>query len=365
MPVTKTTIDSANGIDQYTLINSAKTLSVMVLNYGGTLTHILVPDKNGAIRDVAVGFDDYEAYKNADNPFFGALIGRFANRIGEGKFTVDGKEYQLEKNNGPNALHGGLEGFDKRKWNVTILSEEPASIQLDLVSPDGDQGYPGELKTTVTYTVTDDNALELTYKAVTDKDTVLNLTNHNYFNLAGVSQNPDILNTQITMTDEVKGFLELDDNALPTGKELSWSEAPQMNFTGDKAGTTIGARFDELKSTNGYDHPYVIHKNYGINTSDLPLRKAVIAYAPETGIQMEFATTEPAFQLYTGNFIKSGVFTGKKSQDGVPYGTHAGFCLESSRNPDAPNKPDWQSSVLLKKGDTYGSKTVFSFGVRQ
>ncbi|KAI7880547.1 aldose 1-epimerase, partial [Lichtheimia hyalospora FSU 10163] len=364
MPVTKTTLDAANGIDQYTLINEKKTLSVMVLNYGGILTHILVPDKDGHIRDVCVGFDDFETYKNPQNPYFGALIGRFANRIGKGQFTINGTTHQLPINNGPNALHGGIHGFDKKIWNVTILSQDPASIQLDLTSPAGDEGYPGEMKTTVTYTVTENNSLEITYSATSSEDTVANLTNHSYFNLAGISKNPNVLDTQITMTDDVQGVLELDENSLPTGKELSWLDADYMCFSGDKAGTTIGARKDKLPTSKGYDHPYVIHRDYVINTSKLPLRKAVTAYAPETGIEMEFATTEPAFQFYTGNFIPSDVFHGKKSQDEVAYGAYAGFCLESSRNPDAPNKPDWVNSVLLKKGDTYGSKTIFSFGVR-
>ncbi|KAI9312561.1 aldose 1-epimerase [Dichotomocladium elegans] len=364
MPVTKTTIDAAQGIDQYTLINDKKTLSVMVLNYGGTLTHILVPDKDGQIRDVAVGFDGFDSYKHPQNPYLGALIGRFANRIGQGKFEVNGVQHQLAVNNGPNALHGGPKGFDKKVWDVTILSQSPASIQLDLVSPAGEEGYPGEMKTTVTYTVTEANALEITYHATSSEDTVANLTNHSYFNLAGMALNPNILNTQITMTDAVKGFLELDDNALPTGRELGWSDADYMSFSGEHAGTTIGARKDKLPTSKGYDHPYVLHHDYSINTTHLPLVEAVTAYAPETGIELRFATTEPAFQFYTGNWISDNIFTAKKSQNNVPFGQYAGFCLESSRNPDAPNKPEWARSVLLKKGETYGSKTVFTFGVR-
>lgn len=229
MPVTKQSF-GANGIDQYTLINEKKTLAVMLLNYGGTLTHILVPDKTGHIRDVALGFDDFDNYKRAENPYYGALIGRFANRIGEGKFSIDGKEYQLATNNSPNALHGGLEGFDKKLWDVKIVSQNPATVELDLVSSAGDQGYPGTLHTTVIYTVHDDASLEVQYRATTTADTVVNLTNHNYFNLAGVSENPKVLDTRVQMHD-VMGVLELDANALPTGKQLSWSEAPQFDFT--------------------------------------------------------------------------------------------------------------------------------------
>ncbi|ORZ02524.1 aldose 1-epimerase [Syncephalastrum racemosum] len=363
MPVTKQSF-GANGIDQYTLINDKKTLAVMLLNYGGTLTHILVPDKTGHIRDVALGFDDFDNYKRAENPYYGALIGRFANRIGEGKFSVDGKEYQLATNNGPNALHGGLEGFDKKLWDVKIVSQDPPTVELDLVSSAGDQGYPGTLHTTVVYTVRNDDSLEIQYRATTTADTVVNLTNHNYFNLAGVSENPKVLETRVQMHD-VKGILELDANALPTGKQLSWSEAPQFDFTGSKAGTSIGARFDELKDTNGYDHPYVIHNEYTVDTSKLPLRHAVTAFSPETGIQLDFHTTEPAFQFYTGNFIPDDTFEGKKSQNNAKYGVHGGFCLESSRFPDAPNKPDWLPMSLLKPGETYASKTVFRFGAHE
>ncbi|KAI8988426.1 aldose 1-epimerase [Mycotypha africana] len=362
MPVNK--IEIAPGIEQYTLINKSKTLAVMVLTYGAIVSHILTPDKTGIIRDVALGFDDYESYKNPANPYFGATVGRYANRIGQGKFTVDGKEYELAINNGPNALHGGLEGFDKRIWKATVVSETPASVRFEIVSPDGDQGYPGTLTASITYTVTDKDELVLEYHATTDQDTVVNLTNHSYFNLSGVELNPTILDHRVTMTDEVKAVLECDENCLPTGKVLSFSEAPWMDFSGDNAGKPIGERLDKVQSTRGYDHPYMIHRDYKTDTADLPLRKAVTVYSPDTGIELEFATTEPTFQFYTGGWIPSDKMTAKKDQGQGKIGPSSGFCLEASRNPDSPNKPDWRSAVLLQKEGVYSGKTVYSFHAR-
>ncbi|CEG76289.1 Putative Aldose 1-epimerase [Rhizopus microsporus] len=290
MPVTKITI--APDVDQYTLINKSKTLAVMIMTYGATITHILTPDKTGTIRDVVLGFDDFESYKNPLNRYFGALVGRYANRIAQGKFTVDGKEYQLDINNGPNALHGGLQGFDKKIWTATVVSEEPASVRFELVSPDGDQGYPGTLTTQVTYTVTDKDEL------------------------------------------------------------------------GQNAGLPIGARLEHLQNTRGYDHPYVIHNEYRIDTANLPLRHAVNVYSPESGIELDFYTTEPAFQFYTGGWLSDEGLEAKKDQKKTKLGPSSGFCLEASRNPDSPSKPDWRSAVLLQKDATYTAKTVYAFHAR-
>ncbi|CAO3622403.1 unnamed protein product [Cunninghamella echinulata] len=366
MAVTKLNLSSDPPIDQYTLVNESKTLAVMILNYGGIITHILTPDKNGHIRDVVLGFDDYESYKSSHNPYFGAIIGRYANRIGKGKFTLDGKEYSLLVNNGPNALHGGEKGFDKQLWDVEVVSEQrPASIRLTYISLDGDQGYPGRLKTQVTYSVHHDDTLTIDYYATTTTSTIANLTNHTYFNLSGVALNPTVLNTNISMSDHIKSFLELDEHNLPTGNEASLKDHPCMDFTGELAGTTIGKRIDELKVTRGYDHPYILHHQLKTNTADLPLQQALVATSPETGIELTFSTTEPCFQFYTGNWIESNHITSKKSQDQVPIGPHAGFCLESSRFPDAPNKPHWRSSVLLQENDVYASKTVFAFKTKK
>ncbi|GAB5592854.1 hypothetical protein Unana1_07754 [Umbelopsis nana] len=365
MPVTKINLSSSAGVDQYTLINEHKTLAVMVLNYGGIITHVLTPDKSGHIRDVVLGFDDYDGYLHANNPFFGAVIGRYANRIGAGKFSINSEEYTLPINNGPNALHGGLKGFDKKIWDVEVLSESPASIRLTYVSEDGEEGYPGKLTTHVTYTVTDDNELQIEYEATTDKDTVLNLTNHTYFNLAGVDQNPKILDTEITMNG-VESYLELDDNSLPTGKVIPVSEVQSMDFSGPNAGKSIGSRMSDVQG-GGYDHPYVVHENFVLDTTTLPLKKdVVVAHAPETGITLSMATTEPGFQFYVGKFIADNEFTGKKSQSNASgIGTFSGFCLETGRNPDAPNKENWRSSVLLPPGEKYKSKTIYTFGLQQ
>ncbi|CAO3673943.1 unnamed protein product [Umbelopsis ramanniana] len=364
MPVTKISLSSEAGVDQYTLINEQKTLAVMVLNYGGTITHILTPDKTGHIRDVVLGFDNYEGYLHSDNPFFGALVGRYANRIGLGKFTIDGEEYQVPINNTPNALHGGIKGFDKKMWDVEVVSESPASIRLTYVSEDGEEGYPGKLTTHVTYTVTNANELEVEYEAVTDKSTVLNLTNHTYFNLAGVELDPKILDTEVTMNG-VKGFLEVDNSCLPTGRVVPVAEVNPMDFTGSNAGKTIGSRVNDVQG-GGYDHPYVIHDTFILDTTGLPMQKDVfVAHAPQTGITLSMATTEPGFQFYTGKGIAENVFTGKKSQNNAPgIGPFSGFCLETSRNPDAPNHENWRPSVLLTPGEQYKGKTIYSFGVK-
>nr|CAA71440.1 stress protein [Rhizopus stolonifer] len=350
-------------VDQYTLINKKKTLAVMIMTHGAAITHILTPDRTGTVRDVMIGFDDFESYKKPVNRYFGAVVGRFANRITEGKFTLDGKDYQLAINNGPNALHGGLQGFDKKIWSATVVSEEPATVRFELVSPDGDQGYPGTLTTQVTNTVTDQDELKLDYHATTDKKTIVNLTNHSYFNLGGVELSPKILDHRVTMTDNVKAVLECNENCLPTGKVLSWSEVPWMNFSGENAGEAIGARLEHLEKTRGYDHPYVIHNVYKTDTTDLPLNHAVNVYSSESGIKLDFFTTEPAFQFYTGGWLASEGLEAKKDQGKLKLGRHAGFCLESSRNPDSPSKPGWRSAVVLDKDEVYASKTVFAFGV--
>ncbi|KAI7867841.1 aldose 1-epimerase [Spinellus fusiger] len=364
MPVDKSVLSSSENIIQYTLKNKDATLCMMVLNYGGTITHIITPDSAGNVKDVVLGFDDYKTYKHPENPYFGAIIGRFANRIGGGEFTVEDVTYSTALNNGENTLHGGVEGFDKRIWDVTVLSESPASIRLDLVSPDGDQQYPGTLTTSVTYTVTDENRLEITYHATTDKTTIVNLTNHTYFNLAGLDCNYTILDHQVSMSNDIKGTLAIDKNGLPTGESIGLEEAPWFDFTNELKGTPIGQRMSHLSATRGYDHPYVIHENYMTDTSTLPLLNVATIYSPETGIAMDFETTEPGFQFYTGGGIAHGVFTGTKYQHQSSIGTHSGFCLESQRPPDAVNKPQWRDSVLLKKGENYGSKTVFHFYVR-
>ncbi|ORX52727.1 aldose 1-epimerase [Hesseltinella vesiculosa] len=365
MPVTQLVLSDSENIVQYTLINDKKTLAVMVLNYGGIVSHILTPDKDGVIRDVVLGYDDYQGYTQPDNRYFGALVGRFANRIGQGKFTLDGKEYSLLTNNGPNALHGGEKGFDKQVWDVQVVSQQPPSIRLTYVSPDGDQGYPGTLTTHVTYTVGDDDSLTIDYEATLDMDaatsTIVNLTNHSYFNLAGPDLDPTVLNTLITMTKDVQGFLEMNYTNIPTGQHGTFERSPWMDFHTEK---TIGQDIERVASTRGYDHPYVIHQDFVLDTTSLPLREAVVAKHPTSGIQLTFATTEPCFQFYTGNYISSDL-KAKKAQHHAKLGPHAGFCLESSRFPDAPNHPNWRASVVVKPGEKYASQTVFKFSTNE
>jgi aldose 1-epimerase len=261
-------------------------------------------------------------------------------------------------------LHGGVKGFDKKIWDAEIVSQTPASIRLTYVSSDGEEGYPGKLTTQVTYTVTDSNELAIEFNATTDQDTVLNLTNHSYFNLSGVELNPKILNHEITMNG-LKGYLDVDENSLPSGRIIHFSDAPEMDFTGTNAGKAIGSRVEQVQG-GGYNHAYVIHENYVIDTTALPLQIDVaIVHSPETGITMKLATTEPSFQFYAGKFIPSDIFTGKKSQNhAAGIGAFSGFCLETSRNPNAPNQENWRSSVLLTPSQKYGGKTVFTFNVR-
>ncbi|RUP43942.1 aldose 1-epimerase [Jimgerdemannia flammicorona] len=364
MPVTKSILHPAHGVDRYTLSNSAGTLTVNILNYGGIVQHILVLDRDGVVRDVTLGFDTYQEYTEKTSAYFGGLIGRFANRIAFGKFTLDGTTYNLATNNGPNHLHGGLSGFDKKIWTVTVLSQDPPSIRLTHISPDGDEGYPGTLTTHVTYTVTTAAELSIEYVATTsDKATIVNLTNHAYFNLAGVTKNPRILDHQVEITPAVLGYLELDDGLCPTGTLIPTGTIETMDFSGAHVGRTFGARIAEVQG-KGYDHPYVIRQDAETDTRGQPLVEAVRVRSPETGITLKFATTEPAFQLYTGNFIPEEYTAKKETQDGVAIGPWAGFCLESSRNPDAPNKEAWVGQVVLRVGKTYGSKSVFGFGVR-
>lgn len=256
-----------------------------------------------------------------------------------------------------------MKGFDKKVWDAEIISQSPASIRFTYVSADGEEGYPGRLTTQVTYTVNDENELAIEFKATTDQETVLNLTNHSYFNLAGVELNPQILNHEVTMNG-VKGYLDVNEESLPSGKINSLADAPEMDFTGLNAGKTIESRIENVQD-GCYNHAYLIHENYVTDTTTLPLQKDVaIVRSPDTGITMKMATTEPSFQFYAAKYIPPGVFTGKKSQNNAAgIGAFSGFCFETSRNPDAPNQENWRSSVLLNTGEKYGGKTVFTFGV--
>jgi aldose 1-epimerase len=332
----------------FTLRNK-KGAEVAICNYGGLVVSLKVPDRDGHLGDVVLGFDNLADYIK-DSPYFGAMIGRYGNRIAKGKFTLDGKEYTLAINNGPNALHGGLKGFDKVVWEPKVVVQpEGPSLELRYLSKDGEEGYPGNLSVTAVYTLTEDNALKLEYTATTDKDTVLNLTQHSYFNLAGKG---DILN-HVVMIPADK-FTPVDSTLIPTG-ELKPVEGTPFDFRKPTAiGARIGQDDEQLKFAGGYDHNWVINKPMG----QLGLMGRV--YEPTTGRVLEVFSTDPGLQFYTGNFL-DGKLTGK---GGWVYQFRNGFCMEAQHYPDSPNQPNFPS-VELKPGQVYRNTIIFKFSVEK
>jgi aldose 1-epimerase len=333
-------------VDLYTLSN-ANGMQVKITNYGGIVTELLAPDRNGKYADVVLGFDDLEGYLRG-HPFFGAIVGRYGNRIAKGAFTLDGKQYTLAKNNGPNHLHGGIKGFDKYVWKAENASggAEP-SLRLSHVSTDGDEGYPGTLKITVTYTLTKDNGLRIDYLANADKPTHCNLTNHSYFNLAGQGEG-DILGHSIMINAD--RYTPVDSGLIPTGVLQSVAGTP-FDF---RKSTPIGARIDadheQIKFGRGYDHNFVLNKK----NNELTLAARV--EEPKTGRVMEVYTTEPGVQFYCGNFL-DGKQVGK---GGKTYKHRYGFCLETQHFPDSPNKPEFPTTVL-RPDQEYKTTTVYKF----
>jgi aldose 1-epimerase len=333
-------------IQLYTLTNK-NGMTVAITNYGGIVQSIKTPDRNGKLDDIVLGFDTVDGYLK-EHPYFGALIGRYGNRIAKATFTLNGQAYKLAANDGPNHLHGGIKGFDKQLWNARE-SADPASQRLELtyVSKDGEEGYPGTLSTTVVYTLTDENELRIVYTATTDKDTVLNLTNHSYFNLAGQGSG-DILGHEIMIAAD--RFTPVDATLIPTG-ELKPVEGTPFDFR--KPGV-IGARIndkdEQIARGRGYDHNFVLNRT----GSDLALAARVTE--PKSGRVMEVLTTQPGVQFYTGNFL-DGTLTGKA---GKVYQQRYGFCLETQHFPDSPNQPQFPSTVL-KPGEQYRYTTVYRF----
>lgn len=320
-----------------------------ICTYGGIVVWLKVPDRNGKMGDVVLGYDDLAGYLK-ESPYLGALIGRYGNRIAKGKFMLDGKPYTLAVNNGPNALHGGLKGFDKVVWQASILSSRDGPcLQLRYTSKDGEEGYPGNLTVTAVYTLTDDNALRLDYTATTDKDTVVNLTQHSYFNLAGKG---NILNHEVMIPADK--FTPVDSTLIPTG-ELQPVEGTPFDF---RKPTAIGARINQddqqLKFGGGYDHNWVINKQMG----ELTIMARV--YEPTTGRVLEVLSTEPGLQFYTGNFL-DGKITGK---GGWKYEFRNAFCMEPQHYPDSPNQPNFPS-VVLKPGQVYHNTIIYRFLVQQ
>jgi len=327
------------------ILKNKNNFQAAITNYGGRIVSLLAPDTNGKLVDVVLGYDSVKTYQKPKEPFFGALIGRYGNRIARGKFTLDGKAYQLDINDGVNTLHGGFSGFYSRVWDAKQLS--PQSLELSYLSKDGEGGYPGNLTVKVIYTLTDDNAVKIEYTATTDKTTIVNLTNHAYFNLSGAGSE--------TITDhliriDADAFTPIDTTLIPTGK-LQPVKGTPFDFTTAKAiGTDIGQQNDQLKNGKGYDHNFVLNKNDGSK----PVATVV---SPKTGIIMEIYTTEPGLQFYSGNFLTGKTNDGKGK---AAYGYRSAFCLETQHFPDSPNQPAFPSTVL-KPGETYHTVTTYKF----
>ncbi len=329
-------------ITQYTLTNAAG-MQVSIINYGGTVTGIVTPDRDKKMGDVILGFDSLAGYLQVKNPYFGCLVGRYGNRIAKGKFTLDGKTYQLPLNNNGNTLHGGLKGFDKVVWQASKPAGD-SSLELTYTSKDGEQGFPGNLKVTVVYTLTADNGLLIAYSAVTDKATPVNLTNHAYFNLSA-GKEPTILDHEVVINADK--YTAVDTLLIPTGKLPDVKGTP-MDFTSAKK---IGKEIDAVKG--GYDH------NWVLNRKGTDLESVATVYDSLSGRLLEVFTTEPGLQFYTGNFL-DGALRGKNGQ---VYVQHAALCLETQHFPDGPNQPSFPNTIL-KPGETYHHVTKYKFSVK-
>ncbi|HEU4835475.1 MAG TPA: aldose epimerase family protein [Pyrinomonadaceae bacterium] len=344
------TADGQN-IDLYMLRNT-RGVEATITNYGGILVSLKVPDRNGKFDDVVLGFNDLDNYLTKNDPYLGAIIGRYGNRIAKGRFTLNGTEYKLAVNNGENHLHGGIKGFDKVVWTGHDMKTKAGpAVVLTYLSKDGEEGYPGNLNVRVVYTLTNNNEIKIDYSATTDKDTVTNLTHHSYFNLAGEG-NGDILNHLVTIN--ANRFVPTDAGSIPTGELKNVAGTP---FDFLKA-TAIGARIndddEQLKLGNGYDHTWVINGRAGM------MRLAATAYEAGSGRVMQVWTTEPGMQFYTGNFL-NGTLTGKS---GKVYARRNGFCFETQHYPDSPNQPSFPTTTL-KKGQTYKSTTIYRFSSKR
>lgn len=334
-------------VDVFTLCN-AKGVEARIINYGGIVLSLKVPDKTGSLGDVVLGYDTLAEYEK-ETPYFGCLVGRYGNRIAKGKFTLNGKTYTLATNNVPNALHGGVKGFDKVVWQArSYQSTLGPALELRYLSKDGEEGYPGNLAVTAVYTLTADNALRLDYTATTDQDTVLNLTQHSYFNLAGKG---DILGHVVYLNADK--FTPVDSTLIPTG-ELKPVDGTPFDFCKPTAiGARVNAADEQIKFGGGYDHNWVINKSAG----QLSLQARVTE--PTSGRVLEVLSTEPGLQFYCGNFL-DGTLKGK---GGWVYQHRNGFCMEPQHYPDSPNQPKFPS-VVLKPGQTYQNTIIYKFSVK-
>ncbi|GGI24547.1 aldose epimerase family protein [Pedobacter mendelii] len=338
-----TTIDG-KAISLYTLKNK-QGASISITNYGGRVVSLLVPDKNDKLTDVVLGYDSIGSYRKKGEPFFGALIGRYGNRIAKGKFNLDGKDYQLQLNDGPNTLHGGSDGFFSKVWDAKQIDKQ--KLELTYSSKDGEAGYPGKLDVTVTYTLTDDNALRIDYSATTDKATIVNLTNHAYFNLNGEG-NSTILDHELFI--DANAYTPVDSTLIPTGK-LQLVTGTPFDFNKAKTiGKNIEEKDQQLTFGKGYDH------NFALNKHDAKKAIATVK-STVTGITMEVYTSEPGLQFYSGNFLTG---TDKDGKGGKSYPHRSAFCLETQHFPDAPNHANFASTVL-KPGEVYKTTTTYKF----
>jgi aldose 1-epimerase len=330
----------------YTLTNK-NGMSVSIMNYGATIVKILVPDRTGKLGDVVLGFDRLTPYFHHDS-YFGATIGRYGNRIAKGTFELEGKVYHVPINNGKNSLHGGLHGFDKKVWQFEPVDSDSPAVRFSLLSRDGEEGYPGNLYVTVTFTLNDDNELRIAYHATTDKPTVLNLTNHSYFNLSGAG-NGTILDQVLTLNADQ--YLPVSADLIPTGEIKDVAGTP-WDFIKP---TPMGAHLKETGGEPvGYDHNFILKKGFFSNFTE-----AAEVEDPASGRTLKVSTDQPGVQLYTGNFL-NGKLVGK---EGKPYRQYGAFCLETQHYPDSPNEPSGPSTVLMP-GDAFESTTVYAFGVK-
>lgn len=330
------------------VLRNANNMEVCVTNFGARIVSVMVPDREGIMRDVVLGFDSIKDYIMIPSDF-GACIGRYANRINQGRFTLDGVEYALPRNNYGHCLHGGPKGFQYQVYDARQIG--PQELELTYLSKDGEEGFPGNITCKVLMTLTDDNAIDIRYEAETDKPTIVNMTNHSYFNLDGDA----VSNSGHLLTVDADYYTPVDSTFMTTGEILPVEETP-MDF---RVATPVGARIDnydfvQLKNGNGYDH------NWVLNTKGDITHKCATLESPKTGIVLDVYTNEPGIQVYAGNFL-DGTVTGKKS---IVYNQRASVCLETQKYPDTPNKPDWPSAVL-RPGEKYNSQCIFKFSVNQ
>ena len=333
------------------ILSNKQGAELVVLNYGAKIVSLMVPERDGRLTDVVTGHNSIEEYLTSEEPYFGAICGRYGNRIAKGRFTLDGVTYdQLPINNGPNCLHGGIKGFNSVVWDMKQTDAQ--TVELCYTSEDGEEGFPGELKTVVTYHLSDENEVEIRYRAETSKPTVLNLTNHSYFNLSGAGD-PYVGDHLLTINADY--YLPTDETAIPYGPKEAVEGTPMDFRTPHTVGERINEPFEQLKFGKGYDHTYILNKE---KADDYAF--CARCSSPKTGIVMEVYTSQPGVQLYTGNWM-TGNFVGKNGQR---YPERAALCLETQHFPDSPNKPEYPSTVL-RPGETFESRTTYKFSTEQ